>query len=575
MASPQPSTFSPTIRARRARQAAPVADDSPATANRQALRSKVAAQASPRPAAHSSLDVHAAPAANGHASPASTDRLHKTSYLTEASQSRRLGDTTRPFLFDGASRPNPTLRQGNREAIARLGRLDLDAPPFPLSHPFGNAPATASLVTLASSTAGTPATEAPPSAPPYVLHHPPGPGLLSNFFSTSEPPTSSASGLSTAPITSAHAPDISPVAVTSVPPSTSLAALTDRVRKVSLTGDPADSRLETQLILRALVTSKEAGVIIGKNGSNVARLRHLFGVKAGVSKAVPSVPERILTVSGPHAQVAQAYALIAQGLLENPITAATAITGVAPHSGPRPPGPLATHLTTVRVLISHNLMGTIIGRQGLKIKHIQELSGARMDAQKEMLPQSTERVVEIQGTVAALRVALEEVGKCLIEDTERGMGSVLFNPATRVPSVSSNCNPYVSQVRVPTDGRAPRGSPAPDDGNPASRPYYPRADPVGYPAGYGDPVAVYPAPYLPAPSAVPGYHPPPAGYHPGFASPRYGFTGGYATNGAVFPGYPGYPPPSGPYDYPTYAPDYSGYGSAPATDSAASPPGSS
>ncbi|RKP35406.1 hypothetical protein BJ085DRAFT_3917, partial [Dimargaris cristalligena] len=201
---------------------------------------------------------------------------------------------------------------------------------------------------------------------------------------------------------------------------------------------------ETQLILRALVTSKEAGVIIGKNGTNVARLRHLFGVKAGVSKAVPNVPERILTVSGPHDMVAQAYALIAQGLLENPITAAAAITGVvnpSPLSTPNHPatarfngsgsGNIQNHLTTVRILISHNLMGTIIGRQGLKIKHIQELSGARMDAQKEMLPQSTERVVEVQGTIEAIRIALTEVGKCLIEDTERGMGSVLFNPATR------------------------------------------------------------------------------------------------------------------------------------------------
>src|SRR2546421_11857949 len=43
-------------------------------------------------------------------------------------------------------------------------------------------------------------------------------------------------------------------------------------------------------------------------------------------------------------------------------------------------------------------MGTIIGRSGLKIKHIQDVSGVRMVAQKEMLPQSTERIVEVQGT---------------------------------------------------------------------------------------------------------------------------------------------------------------------------------
>src|SRR5579883_2413019 len=77
-------------------------------------------------------------------------------------------------------------------------------------------------------------------------------------------------------------------------------------------------------------------------------------------------------------------------------------------------------------------MGTIIGRQGLKIKHIQDVSGARMVASKEMLPQSTERVVEVQGTVEAIRVAVWEIGKCLIEDNERGIGTVLYNPAIRV-----------------------------------------------------------------------------------------------------------------------------------------------
>src|SRR5687768_134185 len=40
----------------------------------------------------------------------------------------------------------------------------------------------------------------------------------------------------------------------------------------------------SQLTLRALVSTKEAGVIIGKAGKNVAELRETTGVKAGVSK---------------------------------------------------------------------------------------------------------------------------------------------------------------------------------------------------------------------------------------------------------------------------------------------------
>ena len=77
-------------------------------------------------------------------------------------------------------------------------------------------------------------------------------------------------------------------------------------------------------------------------------------------------------------------------------------------------------------------MGTIIGRQGLKIKHIQDASGVRMVAQKEMLPQSTERIVEVQGTPEGIEKAVWEIGKCLIDDWQRGTGTVLYNPAVRV-----------------------------------------------------------------------------------------------------------------------------------------------
>ena len=85
----------------------------------------------------------------------------------------------------------------------------------------------------------------------------------------------------------------------------------------------------------------------------------------------------------------------------------------------------------IRLLISHNQMGTIIGRQGLKIKHIQDVSGVRMVAQKEMLPQSTERIVEVQGTPDGIQKATWEIGKCLVEDWQRGTGTVLYNPAVR------------------------------------------------------------------------------------------------------------------------------------------------
>jgi heterogeneous nuclear rnp K-like protein 2 len=73
---------------------------------------------------------------------------------------------------------------------------------------------------------------------------------------------------------------------------------------------------QAQLTLRAIVTSREAGVIIGKAGQNVADLRDKTGVRAGVSKVVPGVHDRVLTVSGALTSISEAYGLVADGLVK-------------------------------------------------------------------------------------------------------------------------------------------------------------------------------------------------------------------------------------------------------------------
>ncbi|KAI9796784.1 MAG: RNA binding protein, heterogenous nuclear RNP-K like protein [Candelina submexicana] len=188
-------------------------------------------------------------------------------------------------------------------------------------------------------------------------------------------------------------------------------------------GEPAprseEEYAQSQLTLRAIVSSKEAGVIIGKAGKNVADLRDETGVKAGVSKVVTGIHDRVLTVTGALEGISKAYAIVAKGLVEG--APQVGMGGVISSNGTHP----------VRLLISHNQMGTIIGRQGLKIKHIQDVSGVRMVAQKEMLPQSTERIVEVQGNPDGIQKAVWEIGKCLVDDWQRGTGTVLYNPSVR------------------------------------------------------------------------------------------------------------------------------------------------
>ncbi|KAI1103766.1 hypothetical protein F4804DRAFT_342257 [Jackrogersella minutella] len=199
--------------------------------------------------------------------------------------------------------------------------------------------------------------------------------------------------------------------------------LDDNEPRLGPDGEPAPKTDEeyavSQLTLRAIVSSKEAGVIIGKGGKNVADLRDETGVKAGVSKVVQGVHDRVLTISGGCEAISRAYAIVARALLDG--APSMGMGGVVQNNG--------TH--QIKLLISHNQMGTIIGRQGMKIKTIQDSSGVRMVAQKEMLPQSTERIVEVQGNPEGIQRAVWEICKCLVDDWQRGTGTVLYNPVVR------------------------------------------------------------------------------------------------------------------------------------------------
>lgn len=141
---------------------------------------------------------------------------------------------------------------------------------------------------------------------------------------------------------------------------------------------------------------------------------------------------------------------------------------------------LLTLVAAIKLLISHNQMGTIIGRQGLKIKHIQDVSGVRMVAQKEMLPQSTERIVEVQGTPEGIQRAVWEICKCLVDDWQRGTGTVLYNPVVRTQGAGvtglSGASSY-TQDRGPYGGsRVTRTGNGADFSNGGPRPYTRRSD---------------------------------------------------------------------------------------------------
>ncbi|KAI9694289.1 MAG: hypothetical protein M1820_009048 [Bogoriella megaspora] len=171
------------------------------------------------------------------------------------------------------------------------------------------------------------------------------------------------------------------------------------------------------LHMRAIISSAEAATCIGKGGENVSQIRKMAGAKCTVSDYSKGAVERILTVSGTVDAVAKAFGLIIRTLNNEDLAAAS-----TPQSKTYP----------LRLLVPHILIGSIIGKQGQRIREIQEASGARLNASESCLPLSSERSLVVLGVADAVHIATYYVGSTLIEQlTERFGGPGASAYATR------------------------------------------------------------------------------------------------------------------------------------------------
>lgn len=169
--------------------------------------------------------------------------------------------------------------------------------------------------------------------------------------------------------------------------------------------------------IRAVISSAEAATVIGKGGENVTLIRKMSGAKCTVSDYQKGAVERILTVSGLVDAAAKAFGLIIRTLNNEPLGDPS-----TPQSRTYP----------LRLLIPHILIGSIIGKGGVRIREIQEASGARLNASDSCLPLSTERSLVVLGVADAVHIATYYVGSTLFEQlTERFGGPAASAYATR------------------------------------------------------------------------------------------------------------------------------------------------
>lgn len=249
------------------------------------------------------------------------------------------------------------------------------------------------------------------------------------------------------------------------------------------------------LHVRAIISSAEAATVIGKGGENVSQIRRMAGAKCTVSEYSRGAVERILTVSGQVDAVAKAFGLIIRTLNQEPLEQPS-----TPQSKTYP----------LRLLIPHILIGSIIGKQGVRIREIQEASGARLNASEACLPLSGERSLVVLGVADAVHIATFYVGSTLAEQLTDRFGG---------PAASN----YAGRHGGP-QGVVPGGM--------AIAPYVPQhaGGQMGHPDSYHKhtnapqrtPANPYGMPYL---HGQPPQQPPQAPIHYGAGSPRPSYTG--------------------------------------------------
>ncbi|KAF4523283.1 hypothetical protein B566_EDAN009406 [Ephemera danica] len=154
-------------------------------------------------------------------------------------------------------------------------------------------------------------------------------------------------------------------------------------QKRTRSGDDVDVRL--------LIPSKAAGSVIGKGGHNITKLRTEY--KASVTVPDCPGPERILTV------------------VAGVDTAIEVIEEVIPclEDSRGGGGGGRSDEVDLRMLVHQSQAGCIIGKSGFKIKELREKTGARIRIYSDCCPQSTDRVVQIQGRASTCVDCLREI----------------------------------------------------------------------------------------------------------------------------------------------------------------------
>ncbi|CCC71800.1 hypothetical protein NCAS_0I01320 [Naumovozyma castellii] len=223
---------------------------------------------------------------------------------------------------------------------------------------------------------------------------------------------------------------------------------------------PATSASNNIVTLKLLLSLAESAAIIGLKGARIQELKSTNHVNINISEKVPGCSDRILTCKGTLSGVANTIKDITV-VLNKEITTPADKPSTFQFLNSKMAEPTLSdfqtletldHVRSVRLILSNVKISTIIGKQAATFKKICHDNDVRMVATRNFLPDSRERILEIQSDPEHIKKAVLDILEIITDNSNTALelNERIYTPHVgRAPNASHSNQQYQAVVMVP------------------------------------------------------------------------------------------------------------------------------
>ncbi|AQZ18118.1 HEK2 (YBL032W) [Zygosaccharomyces parabailii] len=176
---------------------------------------------------------------------------------------------------------------------------------------------------------------------------------------------------------------------------------------------------------RVLLSLRESAKVIGTKGSTIQRIRETNHVKIGLSEKQLGCSDRVLSCAGRMVNVCNSLGDVVAILTEGPRPTHEEKRYAFHFLNPILPPPRRTdlkdpeqitHIGTLRLMVTNSQLSSVIGKGGARIKALKEKHDVKIVASRDFLPDSDERILEMQGFPGSITNAVLEISEVLLNE---------------------------------------------------------------------------------------------------------------------------------------------------------------